>query len=92
VAPRDLPARTVPPDIDADARAQDSAGAGRSVGLGVSTVLGALLILVPLVWAVAYLTQAGASGIGGGFAILVGLVLLACLGAGFLLLRGLFRT
>lgn len=92
MAPRDLPARTVPPDTDTDARAQDTAGAGRGVGLGVSTVLGAVLILIPLVWAVAYLSQAGASGLGGGFAILVGLVLLACVGAGFLLLRGLLRT
>jgi hypothetical protein len=90
VAPRDLPARTVPPDSDTDARAQDSAGAGRGVGLGVSTILGAVLILVPVIWAIAYLSQAGAAG--GGFAVLVGLVLLACLGAGFILLRGLFKT
>jgi len=92
VAPRDLPARTVPPDTDTDARAQDSAGAGRAVGLGFSTILGAVLILVPVIWAIAYLSQAGAAGLGGGFAILVGIVLLACLGAGFILLRGLFKT
>jgi hypothetical protein len=90
--PGDLPARTVPPDSDTDARAQDSAGIGRGVGLGVSTVLGALLIAVPVIWAIAYLSQAGATGAGGGFAILVVIVLLACLGAGFILLRGMLRS
>jgi hypothetical protein len=88
----DLPSRTVPPNTDTDARAQDSTGVGRSVGLGFSTILGALLIAIPVIWAIAYLTQAGAAGVGGGFAILVALVLLACIGAGFLLLRGLLRT
>jgi hypothetical protein len=88
----DLPSRTVPRDSDVDARAQDSAGVGRGVGLGVSTVLGAVLIVVPIIWAVAYLSQAGAAGLGGGFAVLVVLVLLACIGAGFVLLRGMFRT
>ncbi|HET6319913.1 MAG TPA: hypothetical protein VFG86_25930 [Chloroflexota bacterium] len=88
----DLPSRTVPPDSDTDARAQDSAGVGRGVGLGFSTILGALLIAIPIIWAIAYLSQAGASGLGGGFVILVALVLLACIGAAFLLLRGLLRT
>ena len=88
----DLPSRTVPRDADTDARAQDSAGSGRGVGLGFSTILGALLIAVPVIWGIAYLAQAGAAGLGGGFVILVALVLLACIGAGFLLLRGLLRT
>ena len=42
---------------------QDSAGAGRGVGLGLTTILGALLIAIPLIWAIAYLSQAGASGL-----------------------------
>jgi hypothetical protein len=92
MAPRDLPDRTVPPDTDTDARAQDSAGVGRGVGLGFSTILGALLIAIPVIWAIAYLSQAGAAGLGGGFAIIVVLVLLACVGAGFMLVRGLLRT
>ncbi len=90
--PRDLPSRTVPPDTDTDARAQDSAGVGRGVGLGVSTILGAVLLIVPVIWAIAYLSQAGAAGLGGGFAILVAIVLLACIGAGFILLRGMLRS
>ena len=90
--PRDLPSRTVPDDSDVDARAQDSAGVGRGIGLGFSTVLGVVLIAVPVIWAIAYLSQAGAAGLGGGFAIIVVLVLLACIGAGFVLLRGLLRT
>lgn len=88
----DLPTRTVPPNTDTDARAQDSAGIGRGVGLGFSTILGALLIAIPVIWAIAFLSQAGTAGLGGGFAILVVLVLVACLGAGFVLLRGLLRT
>ncbi len=92
VPPGDLPSRTVPRDSDADARSQDSAGAGRSIGLGFTTILGALLIAIPVIWAIAYLAQAGTAGAGGGFAILVVLVLLACIGAGVLLLRGLLRS
>jgi hypothetical protein len=73
-------------------RSQDSAGAGRGVGLGITTILGALLVAVPVVWAIAYLMQASASGLGGGFVTLTGVVLLLVLGAGVVLLRGLFRT
>jgi hypothetical protein len=39
-----------------------------------------------------YLATASSAGLGGGFVFLVGIVLLACLGAGVVLLRGLFRT
>jgi hypothetical protein len=73
-------------------RSQDSAGAGRGAGLGLTTILGAILIAVPLIWAVFYLVQAGTSGLGNGFVLMVGIVLLACIGAGVLLLRGLFTT
>ncbi|MBV9543118.1 MAG: hypothetical protein JOY61_01925 [Chloroflexi bacterium] len=73
-------------------RTQDSAGAGRGVGLSVSTILGALLIAVPLIWGGYYISQAGAAGVGTGFTILVVVVVLACIGFGFVLLRGLFRT
>lgn len=71
---------------------QDSAGGGRGVGLGISTILGALLILVPIVWAAFYLMQAGAAGLGGGFTFLVGVVLLAAIGFGVVLLRGMFKS
>jgi hypothetical protein len=72
--------------------AQDTAHGGRGVGLGITTLLVALLIAVPVVWAGAYLMQAGAAGLGIGFVVLVGIVLLAVMGAGIVLLRGLFRT
>jgi hypothetical protein len=88
----DLPIRTVPRDSDVDARAQDSAGAGRGIGLGVATVIGAFLIALPVIWAIGSLSQAGAAGLGGGFAVLVTLVLLACIGAGFVLMRGMLRS
>ena len=67
-------------------RSQDTAGGGRGVGLGFTTVLGVVLIAVPVIWAV------GSAGIGTGFVFLIGIVLLACLGAGVVLVRGLFRT
>ena len=73
-------------------QSQDSAGSGRGIGLGITTLLGALLVAVPVVWAIVYLMQAGASGLGGGFVLLVGVVLLGVLGAGFILVRGLLRT
>lgn len=73
-------------------RSQDSARGGRGVGLGVTTILGALLIAVPVVWAALYLMQASAAGLGSGFVLLVGIVLLAVVAAGIVLLRGLFRT
>jgi hypothetical protein len=73
-------------------RAQDSAGAGRVVGLSISTILGALLIAVPLIWGGYYISQAGAAGLGTGFTLLVGIVVLACVGFGVMLLRGLLRT
>jgi hypothetical protein len=71
-------------------REQDSAGGGR--GIGLTTVLGALLIAVPLLWAFTYLAQAGTTGLGTGFALVVGAVLLFCITVGVILLRGLFRT
>ena len=71
---------------------QDSAGGGRGIGLGLTTIVGGLLIAVPLLWAITYLAQAGRAGLGTGFTFLVGVVLLLCLGAGVVLLRGLFRT
>ena len=86
----DLPVRTSKPDADADARKQDSAGAGRGVGLGISTLLGAILILVPVVWAVVYMAQAGTAGLG--FVFVTGIVLLGCVGFGFVLLRGMLRS
>jgi hypothetical protein len=73
-------------------REQDSAGAGRGFGLGVSTIIGILLMAVPLIWAFVYLSQAGTTGLGSGFTFLVGVVLLAAIGVGFVLARGLFRT
>ena len=73
-------------------RSQDSAGGGRGLGLLVTVLLGAVLVLVPLIWAGAYLWQAGASGLGSGFMILVGIVLVAVLGAGIVLLRGLLKS
>jgi hypothetical protein len=73
-------------------RDQDSAGAGRGIGLGLSTLIGVVLMAVPLIWAVAYLSRAGTAGLGSGFTFLVGVVLLAALGFGFVLARGLFRA
>ena len=73
-------------------RTQDTAGGGRGAGLGITTILGVLLIAIPIIWAAAYLSQAGAAGLGGGFTLLVGLVLVAAIAAGVLLLRGLLRT
>jgi len=73
-------------------RAQDSAGGGRGIGLGLTTVIGALLIAVPMIWTFTYLAQAGTSGLGTGFALLVGVVLLFCVGIGVILLRGLLRA
>ena len=72
-------------------RTQDTAGGGRRAGLGATTILGILLIAIPIIWAAAYLSQAGTAGLGG-FAVLVGVVLLAALLAGVLLLLGLFRA
>ena len=86
----DLPVRTSKPDADADARNQDSAGAGRAVGLGISSVLGVILILVPVVWAVVYMAQAGSAG--WGFVFVTGVVLLGCVGFGFVLVRGMLRS
>lgn len=71
---------------------QDSAGGGRGAGLTVATVLGILLIGVPLIWAVVYLMQSSAAGLGSGFTLLVGVVLLACIGVGAMLVSGLFTT
>ena len=73
-------------------RSQDTAFGGRGIGLGITTILGALLVAVPVVWAIAYLVQAGTAGLGDGFVVLAGIVLLAVLGVGLLLLRGLFRA
>ena len=73
-------------------RSQDTAGGGRGIGLGITTILGVVLIAVPVIWAVFYLAAAGSAGIGTGFVFLIGIVLLACLGAGVVLVRGLFRT
>ena len=71
---------------------QDSAGGGRGLGLGLTTIVGGLLIAAPLLWAITYLAQAGTAGLGTGFTFLVGVLLLFCLGAGVVLLRGLLRT
>jgi predicted phage tail protein len=76
----------------AEPRSQDTARGGRGLGLGITTVLGAVLVAVPVIWAVAYLMQAGAAGLSGGFVFAVGIVLLGVLGVGMVLLRGLFRT
>jgi hypothetical protein len=73
-------------------REQDSAGGGRGIGLGLTTIVGGLLIAVPMLWAITYLAQAGNAGLGTGFTFLVGAVLLFCLGVGVVLVRGLFRT
>ena len=73
-------------------RSQDTAGGGRRAGLGLSTVIGLLLVAVPIVWGAIYIAQAGAAGLGSGFTILVGVVVLAAVGAGAALLAGLFRT
>jgi hypothetical protein len=73
-------------------RDQDSAGAGRGVGLGITTVVGLVLLGVPAIWAVAYVTQAGAAGLGNAVTILFVIVMLAVMGAGAVLIRGLFRS
>ena len=73
-------------------RSQDSAGGGRGAGLTLTTVLGTLLIAVPLIWAVVYLVQSGVAGLGGGFTLLMAVVLLACVAVGAMLTRGLFTT
>ncbi len=72
-------------------RSQDTATGGRGIGLGFTTILGVVLIAVPVIWAAFYLATANSAGIGIGFVFLVGIVLLACLGAGAVLVRGLFR-
>ena len=69
---------------------QDSAGAGRGIGLSITTVLSAILVAVPVVWAVVYLTQAAELGIG--FVSLLGVLLVVMVGFGLLLVRGLFRV
>jgi hypothetical protein len=73
-------------------RGQDTSGAGRGVGLGVTTILGILLIAVPVIWAAVYIAQAGTSGLTSGFTFLVGIVLLAAVGVGVVLVRGLFQA
>jgi hypothetical protein len=73
-------------------RSQDTARGGRGIGLGFTTILGIALIAVPLVWAAIYLAQAGIAGLGSGFVLLMAVVLLGCIAAGVLLVRGLFRT
>ena len=62
------------------------------VTFGLGWLLYWLIWPATVIWAIAYLSQAGAAGLGGGFAVIVVLVLLACLGAGFVLLRGLLRS
>lgn len=71
---------------------QDTAGGGRSIGLSLTTIVGAALIAVPVIWAGYYLMQVGSAGLGGGFVVLVGIVMLVCLGTGVMLLRGLLKT
>jgi hypothetical protein len=73
-------------------RDQDSANAGRGLGLSATTVIGLLLITVPLLWAFTYLRQAATTGLGIGFTFVMGVVVLFCVGAGLVLIRGLFRT
>jgi hypothetical protein len=73
-------------------RGQDTARGGRRVGLGITTLLSAVLVAVPIAWAVAYLVQARDAGLGGGFVLVLAVVLLAVIGAGLLLARGFFRT
>jgi hypothetical protein len=70
---------------------QDTGGAGRGLGFGITAVLGVGLLAVPLVWALLYLRQASAAGLEGGVLWLVGVVVLAVLVAGGLLLRALFH-
>jgi hypothetical protein len=70
---------------------QDTGGAGRSVGFGITAVLGVGLLAVPLVWALLYLRQASATGLDGGLLWLVAIVVLAVLVAGGLLLRALLH-
>jgi hypothetical protein len=72
-------------------RTQDGAGA-RGAGLSLTTIVGILLIAVPIIWAIVYLAQAGAAGPGGGFTLLVGVVAVACVAIGVLFVRGLFKT
>ena len=71
---------------------QDSAHGGRGAGLSLTTVAGALLMAVPLLWAFTYLAQADTTGLGTGFTFVVGIVVLFCIGMGAVLVRGLFRT
>src|SRR5260221_216685 len=73
-------------------RDQDSANAGRGLGLSATTIIGALLIAVPVLWAFTYLAQASTTGLGIGFTFVLGVVVLFCVGAGVVLIRGLFRT
>jgi hypothetical protein len=70
---------------------QDTAGAGRGLGFGISLVLAVGLLAMPLVWALVYARQASATGLDGGILWLVGIVVLAVLVVGGLLLRGLIR-
>ncbi|HEV7666322.1 MAG TPA: hypothetical protein VGQ62_22500 [Chloroflexota bacterium] len=72
--------------------AQDSAGGGRGIGLGLTTIIGGALIAVPLIWAAYYVFRASSTAIGDGFIVLLGVVMLACLSAGVLLLRGLLKA
>jgi len=84
----DVPHRTVGHGTDTDEergvpggamptgepREQDSAHGGRLAGLGVTTIIGILLIAVPLIWAFTYFAQADTAGLGTGFTFLVGIV------------------
>jgi hypothetical protein len=71
---------------------QDSSGGGRGAGLAVTTLVGAILIVVPLIWAAYYLATAGTAGLGTGLVLLVAVVLVACVATGVLLVRGLLKT
>lgn len=71
---------------------QDTGGHARGVGLSITTILGIVLVAVPVIWAVTYLVQVGQAGLGTGIVFLVGIVMLACLGAGVVLLKGLLRN